>query len=81
MSAIEQLEGVGLPPRVRDQMEKHLSRIEITANPGALHLAQARAEGFVQGLEVAGALNAGTVEALYIAVDNEASARLMELEQ
>ena len=81
MSAIEQLEGVGLPPRVRDQMERHLGRIAIAADAGDLHLAQARAEGFVQGLEVAGALNAATVEALYIAVDNEASARLMELEQ
>ena len=79
MSAIKQLESFGLPPRVRDHMEKHLGMIAITSDTGGLYLAQARAEGFVQGLEVAGALNAGTVEALYIAVENESSARLIEL--
>lgn len=81
MSAADQLGALVLSPRVRTHTEKHLARIAIAADAGAVHLALSRAEGFVEGLEVAGALNARAVETLYIAVDNEAAARLIELEQ
>jgi len=45
----------------------------------ALELAQERAQGFVEGVEAAGALTAATLEDLFIAFDNVATERRQEL--
>ena len=81
MSAADQLAGVPLPPLVRDHALKHLERLERAEDAGTVRLALERAEGYAEGLEVILALNPAHVEALYIAFDNTARARLLELEQ
>ena len=76
MSAAEQLAALVLPARVRKHTEHHLARLNRAGYVVDVERALERAEGFVEGLEVAGALNPGTVEALYQLVDDTASARL-----
>lgn len=73
------LAGTALPPRVHTHTEKHLARLGRALTVVDVHRALERAEGFVEGLEVAGALNPRTIEALYGAVDNAAEARLAAL--
>lgn len=81
MSSADPLAGMVVPDRVRSHTEKHLVRIGRGESADDIRRAQERAEGFVEGLEVAGALNAATIEALYIAVDHAATARQIELER
>lgn len=80
MSGADHLAGLPLPSLVKTHSLKHLQRIERAADKPAALFALERAEGFVEGLEVSGALNPGTIEALYMAVDGMATARLVELE-
>lgn len=75
------LAGVPLPERVRDHAHKHLARIGRAEDRQGVQLALERAEGYGEGLEIARALNPVDLEALYVAFDNAATARLIELEQ
>lgn len=81
MSGADQLFGMTLPSRIKIHTLKHLERIGRAADKQGVLLAVERAEGFVEGLEVSGALNPGTIEALYVAVDGMATERLAELDQ
>lgn len=81
MSGADQLAGVPLPALMRERALKHLARIERSENAGSVHLALERAEGYAEGLEVVRAVNPADLQALYIAFDNMAQARLGELEQ
>jgi hypothetical protein len=81
MSGADQLAGVPLPALVREHALKHLARLERAEDAGTVRLALERAEGYAEGLEVIRALNPADLEALYIAFDNTARARLVELEQ
>jgi hypothetical protein len=74
------LSGIVLPSRVQTHTEKHLARLMRALTAVDVHRALERAEGFVEGLEVAGALNPGTIEALYTAVDKVAESRLLALQ-
>lgn len=79
MSFSQQLDAISLPPGLRTKMQNHLSRLGHAEDLHALELAQARAQGFVEGVETARALTPATIEALYIAVENVAAVRRREL--
>lgn len=79
MSAAEQLAALVLPSRVRTHTEQHLARLNRAGYVVDVQHALERAEGFVEGLEVAGALNPRSIEALYLLVDEAAQARLAAL--
>lgn len=79
MSVSQQLDAISLPPGLRTKMQNHLSRLSRAEDLHALKLAQARAEGFVEGVETARAVTPATIEALYIAVENVAAVRRREL--
>lgn len=75
MSAVFSLNGVSLPDLIRTKLAHHLARLGRAADLHALALAQERAEGFVEGVEAAGALTRASIEALFIAVDVAATER------
>jgi len=75
------LAALHLPALVHEHAAKHLARIGRAENATAVKMALERAEGYGEGLEVIRALNPADLEGLYIAFDNAATARLMELEQ
>lgn len=79
MSNDDVLGGIVLPSRVRTHTEKHLARLRRAEHSYDVHKALERAEGFVEGLEVCGALNPHTVEALYNLVDRVAAVQLETL--
>ena len=79
MSLLNALFIVALPPLIRSETATHLGRLLVAADAHALELAQARARGFVEGLELAKALEPATIEALHVAVEDAAAARLKEL--
>ena len=60
---------------------KLLGNIAQTRTATDCHRAADRAEGFVLGLETVKALNAASIEGLYLAFDNAATARRLEQEQ
>ncbi|MDR6918928.1 hypothetical protein J2X66_005833 [Pseudomonas sp. 3296] len=66
---------------VRTQALKLLERIQQARTADELISAADRAEGFVLGLETVKALNAASLEGLYVAFDNAATARRLEHEQ
>lgn len=70
-----------LPPNVEAQTLKLLGRIAQASSKGECELAAERAEGFVLGMETVRALNASSIEGLYLAFEHTATARLLELEQ
>ena len=79
MSLNPQLDTISLPPGMRTKVQNHLSRLSRAEDLHSLELAQARAEGFVEGMDAAHALTPATVEALFIAVDDAAAVRRREL--
>lgn len=58
-----------------------LERIQQAHSADELWRASDRAEGFVLGLETVKALNAASIEGLYVEFDNAATARRLEQEQ
>lgn len=72
--------GLHLPAAVQAQALKLLGRIQQAHSPDELWRAADRAEGFVLGLETVKALNVASLEGLYVAFDNAASARRSEHE-
>ncbi|MGO4801030.1 hypothetical protein ACEN2T_17270 [Pseudomonas sp. W22_MBD1_FP4] len=81
MTGAEHLAAQSLTSRIRTHTITHLGRIERSENKAGVLFALERAEGFVEGLEVSGALNPATIEALYLAVDAIATARLVLVKQ
>ncbi|MBX6511287.1 hypothetical protein BTW15_27725 [Pseudomonas syringae pv. tomato] len=70
---------VHLPHGVRIKVDEHLACVEQAPNLHALELAQERAQGFIEGVEAAGVLDAARIETLLDAVDNAATDRRQEL--
>lgn len=68
--------GLNLPESVLVQAVKLLNGIEQAYTAEELERAAGRAEGFVLGIETVKALNAASIEGLYLTFDNAASARL-----
>lgn len=73
------LPGLVLPDGWADQFRKLLARIESADTPVNCLLAQERAEGVVEGLELAKARDSATVERLYLLIASDASMRLQQL--
>ena len=73
------LSAVSLPDLIRTKLANHLARLGRAADVRTLELAQERAEGYVEGVEAARALTPAMVEALFLAVDEAATARRWEL--
>jgi len=68
--------GLNLPESVLEQAVKLLNAIDQAYTAEELGRAAGRAEGFVLVIETVKALNAASIEGLYLAFDNAASARL-----
>ena len=75
------LAALNLPHAVQAQALKLLGRIQQAHSADELWRASDRAEGFVLGLETVKALNDASIEGLYVAFDNAATARRLEQEQ
>lgn len=71
---------LNLPTAVQAQATKLLHAIQGARSGIDLQRAAGRAEGFGLGIETLRALNAASIEALYLAFDQAATARQMELE-
>lgn len=72
---------LNLPHAVQAQTLKLLTRIATGHTAHDCERAADRAEGFVLGLETVKALNAASIEALYLAFEHAETARLEALEQ
>lgn len=79
MSIIFSISGISLPDLIRTKLANHLARLNRAVDLHALDLAQERAEGFVEGAEAARALTSSTIETLFIAVEEAATQRRLEL--
>jgi hypothetical protein len=74
VSASDRSDTIDLPPLIRRAVDQHRARIERAREMAQLALAQERAEGFVEGVDVAGALSPATVETLSISLDDAVTA-------
>ncbi|WP_460118996.1 hypothetical protein [Pseudomonas sp. S2_C03] len=74
------LAAYNLPHAIHEQALKLLANIAQARTAADCHRAADRAEGFGLGVETVKALNAASIEALYLAFEHAATARLMVLE-
>lgn len=72
---------LNLPQGIRAQALKLLDNITQARTAADCTRAADRAEGFGLGIETVKALNAASIEGLYLAFENAAMARGIELEQ
>lgn len=70
-----------MPTGVRAEVLKLLAGIEVAESAQSVNLAGQRAEGFVLGIETAGALKNDVVEALYVGFDIATQARLAHIRE
>ncbi len=80
MGMSDMLTALNLPSAVQAQALKLLTHIAQAHSAADLWRATDRAEGFVLGLETVKALNPASLEGLYVAFDNAATARRLEQE-
>ena len=78
-NAGEFMPGLVLPPAYHGVLRKRLTEIDMTDSLADCRIAQARAEGMVEALELLKALEADQIERLYLVVEQAATARLQEL--
>ncbi|HGY3554922.1 TPA: hypothetical protein ACNVV3_000916 [Pseudomonas putida] len=76
----ELIPGLVLPAGWATELRKLLARIEDADTAVNCLLAQERAEGVVQGLELAKAQDSATIERLYLLIAGAAQNRLQQLE-
>ncbi|MEL7551923.1 hypothetical protein [Pseudomonas protegens] len=74
------IEQISLPKGVGPQAGKLLDAITQAGSAMDLNRAGGKAEGFVLGLESAKAIKSQVAEALYVAFDDAASQRLVQLQ-
>lgn len=74
------LAALNLPSAVRKRAQRLLSAIEQARSVADCTRAADRAEGFVLGIETLRALNATSIEALYLLFEHAATVRLGVLE-
>ena len=72
---------LNLPQGIHAQAQKLLGAIAQARTVTDCKRAADRAEGFGLGIETVKALNAASIEGLYLAFEHAATARLMVLEQ
>lgn len=75
------LAALNLPQGIHAQALKLLANIAQARTTADCMRASDRAEGFGLGVETVRALNAASIEALYLAFEHATTARLVELEQ
>lgn len=80
-NAGEFMPGLVLPPTYHGALRKHLTDVQVANSPANCLIAQARAEGMVEALELLKALEADQIERLYLLIEQAATARLQELER
>ncbi|VVQ16918.1 hypothetical protein PS914_05930 [Pseudomonas fluorescens] len=73
------MDGVELSPKIEREADKLLAHIAMADSMILAAKAGARAEGFVLGLEAAGALNDSTIDKLYVIFDVATEGRLKSL--
>lgn len=78
MKAVD-LRALVLPSGVRVVVLKLLAALEVVDTAQGVNMAAAHAEGFVLGLEAAGAFRAADIEALYVGFDQAKDNRLQAL--
>lgn len=77
----ELLPGLILPPSYQVVLRRRLADVATSASAANCLIAQARAEGMVEALELLKALEQQQVERLYLLIEQATTARLLELEQ
>ncbi|MGG4657926.1 hypothetical protein ACLPJF_05935 [Pseudomonas vlassakiae] len=75
----EFLPGVTMPPEIHGLLRKRLSEIDMCDSAVNCLVAQARAEGLVESLEILKAIPAQAIERLYLLIEEAAQTRLGEL--
>lgn len=70
-----------LPTGVRAAVLKLLNAVEVAESVRSVNMAAQRAEGFVLGLETAGAFRPDVLEALYIGFESASQLRLAHLRE
>ncbi|VVQ25981.1 hypothetical protein [Pseudomonas fluorescens] len=73
------MDGVELSPKIEREADKLLAQIARADSMILAAKAGARAEGFVLGLEAAGALRESTIDQLYVIFDVATEERLRSL--
>ncbi|WP_368491847.1 hypothetical protein [Pseudomonas sp. Hg5Tf] len=81
MSNGELLPGLVLPPTYHGTLRKRLTEISVAVSVSNCLIAQARAEGLVEALELLKALELQQIERLYLLIEQTTMARLSELQQ
>lgn len=79
MSILDGLGIANLPPTIRIGAANHLAKLLLADTPRSLRLALERARGFVEGVDLARALNRTTVDTLLVAIEHVAAGRSREL--
>lgn len=77
----EFMPGLVLPPVFHGVLRKHLTEIEVANSATNCLIAQARAEGMVEALELLKALEAGQIERLYLLIEQTTTVCLQALER
>ncbi|MBI6604872.1 hypothetical protein [Pseudomonas sp. S4_EA_1b] len=77
----ELLPGLILPQSYQVVLRRRLAEVNNAASAANCLIAQARAEGMVEALELLKALEQQQVERLYLLIEQATTARLLELEQ
>ncbi|QOQ76497.1 hypothetical protein IMF22_05430 [Pseudomonas poae] len=73
------MDGITLSPKIERNADKLLAQIGKADSMVVAAKAGARAEGFVLGLESAGALTGATIDQMYVVFDNATEERLKAL--
>jgi len=76
----EFLPGLVLPPAYHGTLRKRLAEIGMADSAGNCLIAQARAEGLVEALELMKALEPQQIERLYLLIEDTTTARLAALQ-
>lgn len=80
-NAGEFIPGLVLPPAFHGMLRKHLTEIKVANSAANCLIAQARAEGMVEALELLKALEAGQIERLYLLIEQTTMGCLQALER
>jgi len=75
----EFMPGLVLPPAYHGVLRQRVTEIKVANSAANCLIAQARAEGMVEALELLKALEADQIERLYLLIEQDATARLQEL--
>lgn len=81
LSAHELIPGITLPPVIHGRLRQLLAQLNVADTVVNILLAQERAEGMVECLELLKKLDAEQIERLYLLIGHTAAQRFGELER